>query len=68
MKNKNVQKGHFISAVLTDVDGTLVTKDKALTPRTLQAVKELREHGIIFTRQRKRCSHWTIPTAEHLLL
>ena len=49
MKNKNVQKGHFISAVLTDVDGTLVTKDKALTPRTLQAVKELREHGIIFT-------------------
>ena len=25
-----------ISAVLTDVDGTLVTKDKVLTPRALQ--------------------------------
>src|SRR6516164_6708939 len=44
----NVQTGQ-ISAVLTDVDGTLVTKEKVLTPRTLQAVKSLREQGVVFT-------------------
>jgi transaldolase len=49
MKNANVQKGRPVSAVLTDVDGTLVTKEKVLTPRTLQAVKSLRERGIVFT-------------------
>jgi transaldolase len=38
-----------ISAVLTDVDGTLVTKDKVLTERALRAVKKLRERGIVFT-------------------
>ena len=38
-----------ISAVLTDVDGTLVTKDKVLTERALGAVKQLRERGIVFT-------------------
>lgn len=39
----------FISAVLTDVDGTLVTKDKRLTDRAIAAVARLRERGIIFT-------------------
>jgi transaldolase len=38
-----------ISAVLTDVDGTLVTKDKVLTIRARQAVQALRERGIVFT-------------------
>ena len=38
-----------ISAVLTDVDGTLVTKEKVLTPRALQAVNQLRERGVVFT-------------------
>jgi transaldolase len=38
-----------ICAVLTDVDGTLVTKDKVLTERALRAVKQLRERGIVFT-------------------
>lgn len=38
-----------IAAVLTDVDGTLVTRDKVLTPRTLAAVRSLRERGIVFT-------------------
>jgi transaldolase len=38
-----------ISAVLTDVDGTLVTKEKLLTSRALQAVGKLRERGIVFT-------------------
>ena len=38
-----------ISAVLTDVDGTLVTKDKVLTERARSAVTRLRERGIMFT-------------------
>ncbi len=38
-----------ISAVLTDVDGTLVTKDKVLTERAVRAVQQLRERGIVFT-------------------
>ena len=38
-----------ISAVLTDVDGTLVTRDKVLTTRARQAVQALRERGIVFT-------------------
>ncbi len=37
-----------IAAVLADVDGTLVTKEKALTPRAIRAVKELRERGVLF--------------------
>ena len=38
-----------ICAVLTDVDGTLVTKDKVLTERALGAVRALRERGILIT-------------------
>ena len=38
-----------ISLLLSDVDGTLVTKQKALTPRTVAAVKMLSEAGIAFT-------------------
>src|SRR6186713_2258490 len=37
-----------IAAVLTDVDGTLVTKDKVLTPRAIRAVKALQERGVLF--------------------
>jgi Cof subfamily protein (haloacid dehalogenase superfamily) len=38
------------SAVISDVDGTLVTsRDKRLTERATAAVTALREHGIIFT-------------------
>jgi Cof subfamily protein (haloacid dehalogenase superfamily) len=37
-----------IAAVLTDVDGTLVTKEKALTPRAIKAVKALQERGVLF--------------------
>ena len=43
------QTAHPISAVLADVDGTLVTKDKVLTERAIQAVNRLRERGIVFT-------------------
>jgi transaldolase len=49
MRHERAQQAAPISAVLTDVDGTLVTKDKVLTPRALQAVKSLRERGIVFT-------------------
>src|SRR4249920_35120 len=49
MQNTGVLDTQSIAAVLTDVDGTLVTKDKVLTPRALQAVRQLRERGIVFT-------------------
>jgi transaldolase len=49
MNNGKVQEARSIAAVLTDVDGTLVTKDKVLTSRALQSVKSLRERGIVFT-------------------
>jgi hypothetical protein len=38
-----------ISLVVTDVDGTLVTTDKVLTPRAIAAVARLREAGIAFS-------------------
>ncbi|AWN46093.1 Cof-type HAD-IIB family hydrolase [Methylobacterium terrae] len=38
-----------ISLVVTDVDGTLVTGDKQLTPRAIRAVDALRARGIAFT-------------------
>jgi Cof subfamily protein (haloacid dehalogenase superfamily) len=44
-----MDKDRTISAVLADVDGTLVTKDKVLTERALGAVKQLRDRGIVFT-------------------
>lgn len=39
----------MISAVVSDVDGTLVTGDKTLTERTRAAVASLRAEGIAFT-------------------
>ncbi len=41
-------QGAAIAAVLADVDGTLVTSEKALTPRAVQAVKQLHERGVLF--------------------
>src|SRR6188508_1715454 len=40
--------GESIVALLADVDGTLITKDKLLTERTVEAVKRLRERGVVF--------------------
>jgi Cof subfamily protein (haloacid dehalogenase superfamily) len=37
-----------IHALLADVDGTLVTKEKVLTERTIEAVQRLREHAVGF--------------------
>lgn len=38
-----------IAAVLADVDGTLITGAKALTPRTIEAVKQLHMRGVLFS-------------------
>src|SRR5208283_3867515 len=37
-----------IAAVLADVDGTLVTKSKVLTPRAIAAIERLHERGALF--------------------
>ena len=37
-----------ISAFLVDVDGTLVTKEKVLTMRAVEAVRKLHDNGIAF--------------------
>jgi len=47
--NGPAQTAGPISAVLADIDGTMVTKDKVLTERAIQAVNRLRERGIVFT-------------------
>src|SRR3569833_3587423 len=38
-----------IALVVSDVDGTLLTKDKTLTQRATRAVQRLHEAGIAFT-------------------
>jgi Cof subfamily protein (haloacid dehalogenase superfamily) len=43
-----VQSGQPIRLVIADVDGTLVTHDKVLTPRAIDAVAQLRKAGIPF--------------------
>jgi Cof subfamily protein (haloacid dehalogenase superfamily) len=48
MADGSAQTNQTIAAVLADVDGTLVTKSKALTPRTIRAVKQLQERGVLF--------------------
>jgi Cof subfamily protein (haloacid dehalogenase superfamily) len=44
-----MDKDRAIAAVLADVDGTLVTRDKVLTERARCAVQRLRDRGIAFT-------------------
>jgi Cof subfamily protein (haloacid dehalogenase superfamily) len=38
-----------IRLLLSDVDGTLVTTDKVLTPETVRAVTQLRDHDVMFS-------------------
>lgn len=47
MTNHNA--GRDIRLVVSDVDGTLVTKSKRLTPAALEAVERMRDAGIRFT-------------------
>ena len=42
------QNGKPVRLVIADVDGTLVTHDKVLTPRAIASVFKLREAGIKF--------------------
>jgi len=37
-----------VAAVLADVDGTLVTRDKVVTPRAIEAIEKLHERGVLF--------------------
>src|SRR5215469_7741643 len=37
-----------IRLVIADIDGTLVNKEKLLTPRAIQAVRRLNDAGILF--------------------
>src|SRR5215217_7370269 len=48
MADATVQAPPTIAAVLADVDGTLVTRNKVLTPRAIAAVKELQARGVLF--------------------
>jgi hypothetical protein len=47
-KDPSAEADEPIAAVLTDVDGTLITKEKVLTARTIDAVKRLRDRGVVF--------------------
>jgi len=48
MTNGPMPTSQTITALLADVDGTLVTKAKVLTERAMEAVRRLRECGIGF--------------------
>ena len=48
MNRSDIQKGQPIVALIADVDGTLVTKEKVLTPRAIASVKSLHERGVVF--------------------
>jgi Cof subfamily protein (haloacid dehalogenase superfamily) len=48
MAETTIPETQTIAAVLADVDGTLVTKKKVLTPRAIEAIEELHERGVLF--------------------
>jgi Cof subfamily protein (haloacid dehalogenase superfamily) len=48
MSNQPGAQRHPVRLVIADVDGTLVTQDKVLTPRAIEAVKRLHDAGILF--------------------
>ncbi len=49
MPPKNEPAAQQIKLVIADVDGTLVTQDKVLTKRAVEAALRLHEAGIQFT-------------------
>jgi transaldolase len=49
MEKRSQSTAQPIAAVLADVDGTLVTKDKLLTERAVGAVRAMRDRDILFT-------------------
>jgi Cof subfamily protein (haloacid dehalogenase superfamily) len=48
MTDASVPAAGPIAAVLADVDGTLVTKAKVVTPRAIEAIERLHELGVLF--------------------
>ena len=48
VKDPSAEPDEPIAALLADVDGTLITREKVLTARTIGAVKRLRERGVVF--------------------
>jgi Cof subfamily protein (haloacid dehalogenase superfamily) len=48
MADAPVPAAQTIAAVLADVDGTLVTKAKVVTPRAIEAIEKLHERGVLF--------------------
>src|SRR5215469_11450131 len=48
MADASLPASQTIAAVLADVDGTLVTKAKVVTPRAIEAIEELHERGVLF--------------------
>jgi Cof subfamily protein (haloacid dehalogenase superfamily) len=48
MADASVPRSRTIAAVLADVDGTLVTNSKVLTPRAIAAVERLHGLGVLF--------------------
>jgi len=48
MTLSSTSKSSRIRLVIADIDGTLVTKEKLLTPKSVEAVGRLNEAGIIF--------------------
>jgi Cof subfamily protein (haloacid dehalogenase superfamily) len=49
MPSKNEPASQPIRLVIADVDGTLVTQEKILTPRAAESVLRLHQAGILFT-------------------
>jgi Cof subfamily protein (haloacid dehalogenase superfamily) len=49
MASKNEQAAKSIRMVIADVDGTLVTQEKVLTKRAVEAILRLRDAGIQFS-------------------
>src|SRR5215469_17238903 len=48
MADASLPPSQTIAAVLADVDGTLVTKAKVVTPRAIEAIEQLHEQGVLF--------------------
>lgn len=50
-------------AVMCDIDGTLLSSNGIVTPKTIEAIKKLREHRILFGISTGR----DVPSVKHLL-
>jgi Cof subfamily protein (haloacid dehalogenase superfamily) len=48
MSDASIRATQPIAAVLADVDGTLVTRNKVLTPRADEAIERLCDRGVLF--------------------